>query len=487
MPVDLTSLLTAFKTVAGFWSNVTSVLAGVQKVADQISPLFFCVAFVLLVFGTMRGFMQNNNQQVFGNVLRAVVLVALIQGWPAISNLVSSAAQAFCNQQITADFGTLGNGTTTGRLDLQQLTNLIAQKVSGGGAASTVVPPGGAVQTANQSWLGNITNPGAAIQSALNPVVSVVTHALCLVLYAIFLLTLLLCELIVVLMELLQQALLIFLGVYVPVAFAEFSIQSLRGQAQAFFKTYIGVQCWPVGWVFVNIVTIALFSKVVAPNQEDPVQVLCAVVTCVPVLLWVLIGHVLAPFYAQKLIVRGGAELQAFVGAMITSVGGTTGAVFGQAFAFSGKGIRALAGSAGMNAVGAVRAPSKYRSSDEGSRPDRESTGGDGDGRTFGGEELLGRETFLPTAGPSSIPRPDSDFLRQANRLGVLGLLGKASELGQFGSRTAGNMSQVLGAMVADASGNRLGPEGRFRFPQTNRPAPNRSSRRAAAYLTSGD
>jgi hypothetical protein len=50
-------------------------------------------------------------------------------------------------------------------------------------------------------------------------------------------------------------------------------------------------------------------------------------------------------------------------------------------------------------------------------------------------------------------------------------------------SETSGNLASTIGTMVANASGNRLGPEGNFRFSSFRKSEPNRSSQRARNYL----
>jgi hypothetical protein len=473
----------AFASIAAFASNFQAIVDGMQNVADQIRPIFFSVAFVLLVFGTMRGFLQNDAQHLFGNILRVVILVTLIGNWQIVAGIVTNAANAFCNLQITANFGILTNNTTTtttARLDLAQLASSIEQKVSSGtGAPVAPAQSQNGQQNAaaqaegfwQQVW-NYFSNPVGQIQKAgqnvvQNQIISPITHALCEVLYAIFLVALLICDLIVVLMEVLQKCILVFLGLYISVGFAEFSIPSLRGQAEAFFKTYIGVQCWPVGWVFVNIVTIALFKNLVAPNPENPGQLLIAIVYSVPVFLWVVIGHILAPFYTQKLVTRGGAEMQAFVGAMLSAVGGTSGSVYGGVFSFG----RSAAGMLG--ALGQPKNQGRHRPAHS-HQPPGDAGGKESSSQAVGAEDWS-REASSPVNG----------LLAKATRFGVWSF-GKAWNTSEFGVRTVGNMANTVGALVADASGNRIGPERSFSFPQGRR-APNRSSRRAADYLNYQD
>jgi len=476
-------------SVSSFASGLTAIVTGMQKVADQIEPIFLCVAFVLLVFGTMRGFMQNDLRHFFGNLVRVVILVSLIGNWTLVTGIVSNAVNAACGLQISANFGVLTNSqtmTTSARMDIGQLTQILGSKASGSITAivqgQTTQPASSQAQSANRlqqflNWFNPVGQVQQAGQAALQGALSTATHALCAVLYTVFLLALLLCELIVVLMEVLQNCILVFLGLYVPIGFAEFSIPSLRGQAEGFFKTYIGVQCWPIGWVFVNVITIALCKNLIAPNQENLGQLLIAILWCVPVLLWVVIGHILAPFYTQKIVVRGGAELQGFVGAMISAVGGATGSVYGTGFSFGRWGAQKLNGMSHPKQSGGDRGHSNTKSADG----NRAVANGSVDEHGFGAENFSSDGIAGTNTNGGSEPNVKG-ALPGAMRLGVKGV-GKLWDASEFGVRTAGNMANTLGALVADASGNRIGPEGRLSFPRFPGNKRNRSSRRAAGYV----
>jgi hypothetical protein len=486
MPTTFSSSM--LSSVASFATGLKAIVDGMQNVANQIEPIFLCVAFVLLVFGTMRGFMQNDLRHFFGNLVRVVILVALIGNWTLVSGIMSNAVNAVCSLQISANFGALTNNqpmTATARMDIGQLTTILQSKAAGAIASpvqgQTTQPTSSQSQSSGglQGFL-NLFNFGAQMQqagqAAMQNVLSTVTHALCAVLYTLFLLALLLCELIVVLMEVLQSCILVFLGLYVPIGFAEFSIPSLRGQAEAFFKTYIGVQCWPIGWVFVNVVTIALCQNLIAPNQENLGQLLIAILWCVPVLLWVVIGHILAPFYTQKIVVRGGAEIQGFVGGMISAVGGASGSVFGLGFGL------ARAAALGTNqTAGAIKG-----SGGKGNSGSQLTNNSANQGNGFGGEPGANSDDwldyFLP--GYREIEENGRSDRGSGDRARTLDTgIAKVMGAGEFVSRTAGNMAATLGALVADASGNRVGPERYLSLPQTRRSPPNRSSRRAANYL----
>ena len=486
MPTLFSSMLSS---VSSFANGLTAIVSGMQKVADQIEPIFLCVAFVLLVFGTMRGFLQNDLRHFFGHLVRVVILVALIGNWTVVTGIVSNAVNAVCNLQISANFGALTNNqnmTTSARMDIGQLTQLLEAKAAG---LTTTASQGQSTQSGNSqaqspgglqqvfSWLNPVSQVQQAGQAALQNALSGVTHALCAVLYAIFLLALLLCELIVVLMEVLQNCIVVFLGLYIPIGFAEFSIPSLRGQAEGFFKTYIGVQCWPIGWVFVNVVTIALCQNLIAPSQENLGQLLIAILWCVPVLLWVVIGHILAPFYTQKIVVRGGAELQGFVGAMISAVGVASSSVYGRGFSFGRWGVRKLneMGQPKNNGRDPGLSGSKFVADNRGQE------NGSIDGQGFGAETLFSdgvSGTNANEGAGSNVRRA----LPGAVRSGAKGF-GKLLDAGGFGVRTAGNMANTLGGLVADASGNRIGPERNFSLPQFPGNKQNRSSRRATGYV----
>ena len=443
-----------FSGVASFLSGLLKIIPGMNSMAGQVAPFFVCVAFVLLVFGCMRGFLQNDTRHFFGNLVRVVILIALIGNSQALEGVIENAVNAFCSLQVSSGFSTSSN--SAGRLDLSGLFSTIAQKAVGANGSQN-----------------------AGSQYGLQQIISTIntlTHPLCLILYGIYVLALLLCEFIAAGMNVLQQCIIIFLNLYVPISFAEFSIPSLRGQAETFFKAYIGVQCWPVGWVLANIVTVSLLQGITPPNPEDAGALVLAIILCVPLVLWMVIGYVLAPFYVQKVVMRGGAELQAFAGAMISAVGGTSGAVYGGAFAM------AKGATLGLNqGIGAIKNPIARGMSGAQQTNNAGNQGNDSNGqRGIGVDDVL--DCLLP--GYHNIEESASSnggAAARARNLGVWGLT-KAMEAGEFAGRTAGNMANTLGALVADASGNRIGPERNFLL-QIRRNSPNRSSRRAADYL----
>jgi hypothetical protein len=456
-----TSVLSGLATLTSFASSLTQVIPNIQNLASQLQPFFYCISFVLLVFGSMRGFLHSDTQRFLGNLLRVVILIALMGSWPAVKGAASSAVNAFCTAQVNSNLFSQTNTNMTG-LGLQTNSGTGQLNVS---ALENVIMQKGLAQI----------NP--SLQQTIINFFTPVTHYLCMILYAIYLLALVVCQLIVAGMNLLQQCVLMLFDLYVPIGLAEFSVPNLRGQAETFFKAYLGVQCWPIGWILANVVTVALFNCLAPPAAENAIAIVIAIVVCIPIVLWMVIGYVLAPFYVQKVVMRGGAELQAFAGAMISAVGGTSGTFYGGAF---GMAKRATVGlSQGMGAI-------KYPVNNGGSGMQQNNNAGN-QANNFDGQQGSGIDdalgSFLP--GYRHIEEPGGSNRGAADGARNLGLWGltKAVDAGEFAARTAGNMADTLGTLVADASGNRVGPERNFSLPRMQRNSSNRSSRRAASYL----
>ena len=148
------------------------------------------------------------------------------------------------------------------------------------------------------------------------------------ILFAIYLLCLLLCKVIIILMQFVQKVVVIGFKLYTPIAIAEYAHRSLKSKAVGFFLTFIGVLGWPVGWSLVNSVTLGIFKSLPTPQSQNFATLMIAIVLAVPVLLWVLIGHVVAPIFVQKVVIRGGAVIQGFAGTIFSAVGASSMAIY---------------------------------------------------------------------------------------------------------------------------------------------------------------
>src|ERR1700676_480023 len=129
-------------------------------------------------------------------------------------------------------------------------------------------------------------------------------------------------------MQFLQKVVVIGFKLYTPIAVAEYAHRSLRSKAVAFFLTFVGVLSWPVGWSLVNTVTLGIFKSLPAPQSQDFATLIIGIVLAIPVLLWILIGHVVAPIFVQKVVTRGGAVIQGFAGTMFSAVGASSLAIY---------------------------------------------------------------------------------------------------------------------------------------------------------------
>ena len=432
--------------------HLQEILAAMQNIERQIQPIAIVIGFVLLVFGTMRGFLEADSRKFMLNLLRATIIVCLIGHWFQVKQWLGQAADALTQYRVVVDLSAFGQGSQRVSVteNVDQIRTVITEKVT--------AKSGGKNQLTG--W--DLFNPIQAAQKLFNANVS---HLLSAVLWHIYMGTLFICEWIIVMMSFLQEAIVVFLDLYVPIALAEFSVRGLQNQGEAFFKTYIGVHAWPVGWVFANLVTLALLQALSAPHSDNPVEILGAIVWSVPILLWVIIGHVVGPFYAQKVVTRGGAELQTFAGAMIAAVGGTTGATYGAALRFGARQLRSFGGP--------VLYPKK-------NKDDGESWGQESAINWAALPEHAGFNDNIGTSGRSG--KGIGGWMRRS--IGGGAELGaRVSDFTAGVSETSGNLASTIGAMVANASGNRLGPEGNFRFSSFRKSEPNRSSQRARSYL----
>jgi hypothetical protein len=432
--------------------HLQEILASMQNIERQLQPISIVVAFVLLVFGTMRGFLEADSRKFMLNLLRAIIIVCLIGHWFQVKQWLGYAVDGLTQYKVDVNLAAVGQGSRQIAVgeNVDEIRSIIAEKVT--------------QKSDGKSQLGgwDLFNPIQAAQKLFNANVS---HLLSAVLWHIYMGTLFICEWIMVMVSFLQQAIVVFLDLYVPVALAEFSVRGLQNQGEAFFKSYIGVHAWPVGWVFANLVTHALLQALSAPHSDDPVEILGAIVWSVPILLWVIIGHVIGPFYAQKVVARGGAELQTFAGAMIAAVGGTTGATYAGALRFGARQLRGFGESA--------RYPER-NSEVRGSGLQESST------NWTGVPELMGSGA----SGGASV-RPErgvGDWLRRFAGAGIE-LGARASDITAGASETGGSLASTMGSMIANASGYRPGPEGNFRIGSFRKSELNRSSQRARNYL----
>jgi hypothetical protein len=227
--------------------HLQEILASMQNIERQLQPISIVVGFVLLVFGTMRGFLEADSRKFMLNLLRATIIVCLIGHWFQVKQWLGYAADGLTQYKVDVNLAAVGQGSRQVAVgeNVDEIRSIIAEKVT--------------QKSDGKSQLGgsDLFNPIQAAQKLFNANVS---HLLSAVLWNIYMGTLFICEWIMVMVSFLQQAIVVFLDLYVPIALAEFSVRGLQNQGEAFFKSYIGVHAWPVGWVFANLVTLALLQ-----------------------------------------------------------------------------------------------------------------------------------------------------------------------------------------------------------------------------------
>jgi hypothetical protein len=464
--------------------NLDPLVNSIHSAANAYQPAAYAIAFVLLTAGTIREFLVPETRRFFGTLLHTIVLVACVSGAPALFGWCNNAADALTQMpsDVTLSIGGTSYTLTGGQSpSLTALESALQSKVqeAGGNAGS-----GSPQSNAHQWGIGNL------LGSAFNSVLGSAQHIAWMILFAIFLLWLLLCKVIIILMQFIQKVVVIGFNVYLPIAFGEYAHRTLRTKAVSFFLTFIGVLTWPVGWSLVNAVTLAILRSVPAPGNQNFVTLLIAIAAAVPVFLWVLIGYVVAPIYVQKVVTRGGAAIQGFVGTMVSAVGGTSASMFGAPFAVASKRLsdprRNGAGSdqSGSRTYSAWQAkpekvftePLSEGFGESGGLPDNVAAP---DSRT-GSRRVWGQPGTGSNTGARAVPKR-----------GVAAAL----DAGASAFRRFGSAAQFLGHAVAEGAGetssmewrairfveDREGRSNRPREPQTNR-----SSVNARNYIVRG-
>jgi hypothetical protein len=310
--------------------NLDPLVNSIQAAANAYQPAAYVIAFVLLTAGTIREFLHPETRRFFSTLLHTIVLVGCVSGAPTLFGWCKNAADALAQMSsgVSLSIGGASYTLTGGQSpSLTALENALQSKVQG---AVRSAGSGSPQSSAHQWGIGNLL--GSAFS-----VVDSAQHIAWLILFGIFLLWLLLCKVIIILMQFIQNVVVIGFNVYLPIAFGEYAHRTLRTKAVSFFLTFIGVLTWPVGWSLVNGVTLAILKSLPAPENQNFATLLIAIAAAVPVFLWVLIGYVVAPIYVQKVVARGGAAIQGFVGTMVSTVGGTSASMFGAPFAIASK------------------------------------------------------------------------------------------------------------------------------------------------------
>ena len=342
---------TSFTGALDRFLNLEPLTKSIEGVLDDYRPATYVIAFLLLVVGTMREFLEPETRRFFHAVLRAVLLVATISFASDFADWCDQAARALA-QLPAARQVNFGNGSYSMKPGeaptIVQLEQVLQEKIEGTGFDKDHSVSTGNSQSAPQ-FSANPLDFGKDVGIAWSYIAGFTQNMLWEILFAIYLLCLLLCKVIIILMQFLQGVIVIGFKLYAPIAVAEYAHRSLKSKAISFFLTFIGVLAWPVGWSLVNAVTLGIFKSLPAPQNQNFATLIIAIVLAVPVLLWVLIGHVMAPIFVQKVVIRGGAVIQGFAGTVFSTVGAGSMAIFSSGLAASANGLRKINQGPGHN------------------------------------------------------------------------------------------------------------------------------------------
>lgn len=263
--------------------NFQPLLDSLNQILTDYRPATYLIAFMLLVTSTMHGFMHAESRRFFRNLVRSLLLVALVCQAATLFQWIENAAKAFAAlpQAHTINIGDQ-------KVSFQASESPLIKEIQTG-LASKAEHKGG-IEKKNGGF--NPFDPHSWVNGARAIVFQI--------LFGLYLLVLLLAKMIMLLMIFVQKIVVIGFKLYLPIGLAEYSIRALRGKATNFLLTFIGVLCWPVGWSIVNAVTLAILNLVPAPSDFDLPSLIWGNVMVVPLLVWVFVGHVLAPILCAK-------------------------------------------------------------------------------------------------------------------------------------------------------------------------------------------
>src|SRR5580700_3657216 len=318
--------------------NLEPLVESIQRVLNDYQPGVYAVAFVLLTVGTMREFLYPETRRFLAAVLQAILLVASISFASDFIDWCDQAARALA-ELPAAEQVQLGGSSYSFKPGqaptITQLEQVLQGKINGNGFNKSGSVNAAANSQSSPQFSSNPLDFGKNVGLAWSYIAGFTQNLAWEILFAIYLLCLLLCKVIIILMQFVQKVVVIGFKLYTPIAIAEYAHRSLKSKAVGFFLTFVGVLSWPVGWSLVNTVTLGIFKSLPAPQNQNFASLMIAIVLAIPVLLWVLIGHVVAPIFVQRVVIRGGAVIQGFAGTVFSAVGASSMAIYGAGMAGS--------------------------------------------------------------------------------------------------------------------------------------------------------
>jgi hypothetical protein len=240
--------------------NLQPLLNSIQGILNEYFPAAYLIAFVLLVVGTMRGFLFPETRRFMRNLLRAVLLVATISFLPSFTNWCDQAFKALAELPAaqTIAFGDSRYAIKPGGdgWNVTAIEQVLESKIAVSNAGKVSSSSNRSATQGVPQLSGNPLDIGKNMTTIWNYIVGRGVNLVWQILFAIYLLCLLLCKFIIVLMQFLQKVTIMGFKLYAPIGVAEYAHHSLKSKSTSFFLTFVGVMTWPVGWSIVNAVTL---------------------------------------------------------------------------------------------------------------------------------------------------------------------------------------------------------------------------------------
>jgi hypothetical protein len=283
----------------------TVLLNPLEELAGQLIVVSRSLAFIMLVWSTVSRLSGHRHEEFWPTILRSVVLVAVMGLGNQLIYLADNEVNAIVQMPIhvtASDGSTLADTLgTTPKMIGQQWSKIF-------GEVQNPVPQ----QSQGNGIVGMI--PGVNEVSGLWNEAKNITWN---IIHAIWRGAQLLAMIFLSGLYVLQRVLLIAGGVYYPIAIGQMGSRTLRNTGLNFLLSYLGLFAWPIGWGIVNLGVLAAIATNPARTNVTTEDLVRSLVMGLPVVLWIILGYVLAPFCIQKIVAKGGAAIQPFLSSSI--------------------------------------------------------------------------------------------------------------------------------------------------------------------------
>jgi hypothetical protein len=424
-------------------------LVPLQELAQQLIWVTRGMAFLFLVWTFKQRLQTRAPGELWATMARSVVLVAVIAGGTQLVYMVDRGINGILAMPIhatTRDGVQLSDTLGTTPDMIGQRWALIMGEVKNPAAQA------GQDSSQNNSWVPGVNQIVGAWNFAKNLAWNII--------HGIWRLAQLLTMFFLSGVYILQRILLIAGGVYFPIAIGQLGTRTLRSSGLHFIQSYLGLFAWPLGWGVVNLFVLAAIAMNPARVNVTVEDLIRSLVLGFPILVGIVLGYFLAPFMIQKVVVRGGSAIQAFLGQMFAASVGAGVLAAGAGAALIGKG-----GGAAMALAGrALGQPGADRDGNAG--PLEPSSAGSGSALSLGtsatgtGSGGLGSSLAANDRGSRTGPNESGHggSLLGAMRNGATGgTIGLAAKM-MAGAEMAAANAAALGDAVGEAAGEGASP-----------------------------